>query len=264
MGKTTGEYADVFPNITKYRRLYPKIRLSHTLLEKFRKNAASFPTSEEAVRYLLGIRGAQGIHMELGSYAHDFMDSTQKYPHGLKYLFTGENRKKLLAGDFETEKKLVIPFGEYSELVAQPDMILGDALVDYKTGTSTPKPSQLQLYHYILSRAGYNIRSAVFVNIDLIVNGYSVKALMEEAKISGLVEYDLWARQREIVHGAIASDKQKTVLGIFNSFVSFAGYSLYETEIEEKARNVERLILGYLPELANYEAYYIEQGELQE
>ena len=222
---------------TKFKRLYPKLRISHTLLSMFRANPATVTSPEAVAKYLLGVKQTGTNEMKWGSYVHEFVENNP--PKGLQYLIGEDILKNKL---YYTEKKLTYSLSESTDLVGMIDLLTSECFVDYKTGHTPPDNSQLEFYSLLLDKNNLWRDKAMFLNVDMVVAGKSMKYLFEEARLTEGDDHERYQYIKSLIASA-KDTKDKYAICTLTRLVTLN--KSYNSTLA-KARKVEAILNRFI------------------
>lgn len=239
---------------TKFRRIFPKLRISYTLLSMFRANPGIITNPETVAKYLLGVQVGKTNEMQWGTYVHEFMESSP--PKGLQYLIGVDTLKDK---KYEVEKKLAYPLSKETDLVGVLDLLTEDCFVDYKTGHTPPDNSQLEFYYMLLQKNNLSVDKAMFLNVDMIVAGKSMKYQFEECKLQEGDDYEKWEYIRSLIKSA-KEEQDKYAICTLTRFTKLP--KTYDS-ILAKAKKVEKILLEFIDkDLIKYYKQFRTEGFL--
>ena len=127
-------------DITDYPRLYPKLRLSWSLYQRFiRKDIRGI------FDYLTGNYGERSDACNRGYQIHSRIELEGiKNVQGLEKLID-------MSLDYKIEGKVILERNEYL-IVCKPDLYCEEFVIDWKTGCTTGYEQQLQLYMWAIGK----------------------------------------------------------------------------------------------------------------
>jgi hypothetical protein len=236
---------------TKFKRIFPKLRISYTLLSMFRANPAIITNPETVAKYLLGVQQGKTNEMQWGSYVHEFMEKSP--PKGLQYML-GEDILK--NKKYETEKKLTYSLSDKCDLVGVLDLLTDDCFVDYKTGHTPPDNSQLEFYSMLLDKNNMKRTKAMFLNVDMVVKGKSMKYMFEDSKLQEADDFERW----EYVRSLITSAKEEQDKYAICTLTRLAKLPDTYDSVITKSQKVEKILLKFIEKdlLQYYKQFRIE------
>jgi hypothetical protein len=179
-------YLDLTEPYKQYRRLYPKIRIAYTLYTAYvRKDW------DAVAAYLTEMGMFRSDAMETGIVVHDFLEQNEVQPKILRTI----NRWSEKREPVYKEIKIELDQDNYM-LVAKPDLLIGEFIVEYKTGTTKLEyyKRQLEFYKYVLAKSGmtdYNM--GLIARIEPVFKrGELRKTIITEKKVYQLPDVSRW------------------------------------------------------------------------
>lgn len=137
-----------------YKHLYPKLRLSWSLYQKFvQKDTIGI------FNYLLDIEAPKSLAASEGSRIHKKIELE-----GIKNVL-GLEKLIDVGKEYRIESKIVVERNDYL-IVCQPDLYCEDFVIDWKTGGTSGYEGQLQLYMWAIGERCLNAYIVPIKEID--------------------------------------------------------------------------------------------------
>lgn len=179
-------YLELTEPYKQYRRLYPKIRIAYTLYTAYvRKDWDSIAA------YLTETGIYQSDAMRLGITVHDFMEQQEVMPKIMRTVNRWSDKREPVYKEIKIELDQ-----ENFMLVAKPDLLVGEFIVEYKTGNTKLEnyKRQLEFYKYVLAKSGmadYNM--GLITRLEPVFRGDELRKVhIIEKKVYQLPEVSKW------------------------------------------------------------------------